>query len=95
MHVLTKQIVISLHISYTSECEVAVMSVEEFASYSKKFDSFGIKEQPVRKGSYKGVDLAIHQYPHFGFIQFQPIGNKQNFSEQQFKLQKFYLIGKR
>lgn len=72
------------------ECEVAVMSVEEFASYSKKFDSFGIKEQPVRKGSYKGVDLAIHQYPHFGFIQFQPIGNKQNFSELQFNLKAKY-----
>lgn len=72
------------------KCEVAVLSVEEFASYSKKFDTFGIKEQRVRKGSYKGIDLAVHQYPHFGFIQFQPIGNKQNFSELQFNLKAKY-----
>ena len=84
-----------------NECEVAIMSVDEFALYSKAFDSYGIKEQPVRKGSYKGVDLAVHQYPHFGFIQFQPIGNKQNFSELQFNLKaKYYntfkgLLGKR
>lgn len=72
------------------ECKVAVMSVEELAMYSKNFDSFGVKSQPVRKGSYKGIDLAIHQYPYFGFVQFQPIGNKQNFSELQFNLKSKY-----
>ncbi len=34
--------------------------------------------------------MAIHQYPHFGFIQFQPIGNQQNFSELQFNLKAKY-----
>lgn len=71
-------------------CEVAVMSMEEFAEYSRLFDSFGIKKQSIRKGRYKGIDLAIHQYPHFGFIQFQPIGNKQNFSELQFNIKANY-----
>ncbi len=71
-------------------CKVAVMSVEEFATYSQLFDSFGIKEKRISKGSYKGVDMAIHQYPHFGFIQFQPIGNQQNFSELQFNLKAKY-----
>lgn len=71
-------------------CEMAVMSMDEFATYSRWFDTFGIKEQPVHKGRYKGIDLAIHQYPHFGFMQFQPIGNKQNFSELQFNLKASY-----
>lgn len=66
------------------------MSMEEFAEYSRLFDSFGIKKQSIRKGRYKGIDLAIHQYPHFGFIQFQPIGNKQNFSELQFNIKANY-----
>ena len=72
------------------DCAVAVMSMVEFAEYSRWFDSFGINEQAVHKGRYKGVDLAIHQYPHFGFMQFQPIGNKQNFSELQFNLKANY-----
>lgn len=72
------------------DCKVAVMSVEEFAIYSQLFDSFGIKGKRIWKGSYKGIDMAIHQYPHFGFIQFQPIGNQQNFSELQFNLKSKY-----
>lgn len=72
------------------DCKVAVMSVEEFATYSQFFDSFGIKEKRISKGSYKGIDMAMHQYPHFGFIQFQPIGNQQNFSELQFNLKSKY-----
>lgn len=71
-------------------CKVAVMSVEEFATYSQLFDSFGTKGKRISKGSYKGIDMAIHQYPHFGFIQFQPIGNQQNFSELQFNLKSKY-----
>lgn len=72
------------------DCRVVIMSVEEFAEYSKLFDSFGIKEKRINKGSYKGIDMAMHQYPHFGFIQFQPIGNKKNFSELQFNLKAKY-----
>lgn len=72
------------------KCTVAIFSIDELALYSQKYDGFGIKEQKINKGKYKGVDLAIHQYPHFGFIQFQPIGNKQNFSELQFNLKSNY-----
>ena len=71
-------------------CHMAVLSMNEFAAYSRKFDSFGLKSKRVSKGRYKGIDLAEHQYPHFGFIQFQPIGNKQNFSELQFNLKSNY-----
>lgn len=75
------------------DCEVAIMSMNEIAEYSRWYDSFGIKQQPIYKGRYKGIDLAIHKYPHFGFIQFQPIGNKQNFSELQFNLKaKYYKL---
>lgn len=73
-----------------NNCKVAVMSVEEFATYSQLFDSFGVKEKRISKGSYKEIDLAIHEYPYFGFIQFQPIGNQQNFSELQFNLKSKY-----
>ncbi len=73
-----------------NDCKAAVMSVEEFAVYSKLFDSFGVKKKRILKGRYKGVDLAFHEYPHFGFIQFQPIGNRQNFSELQFNLKAKY-----
>ena len=73
-----------------NECTTAVLSIDELASYSNKYDGFGIKEQTIKKGKYKGVDLAVHHYPHFGFIQFQPIGNKQNFSELQFNLKSKY-----
>lgn len=72
------------------DCEVAVISVESLAQYSKMFDKFGLKGKKVSKGSYAGIDMAVHMYPHFGFIQFQPIGNKQNFSELQFNLKAKY-----
>ena len=72
------------------DCIVAVMSMDEFASYSRAFDGFGLKGKMVQKGKYKGIDLAEHQYPHFGYMQFQPIGNKQNFSELQFNLKASY-----
>lgn len=72
------------------DCTVAVMSMDEFASYSRAFDGFGLKAKMVQKGKYKGIDLAEHQYPHFGYMQFQPIGNKQNFSELQFNLKSNY-----
>lgn len=71
-------------------CEVAIMSVEKFAEYSELFDKFGLKGKRISKGAYAGIDLEVHQYPHFGFIQFQPIGNKQNFSELQFNLKARY-----
>ena len=73
-----------------NECTIAVFSIDELAVYSKAYDGFGIKKQAIKKGKYKGIDLAIHHYPHFGFIQFQPIGNKQNFSELQFNLKSQY-----
>lgn len=41
------------------------------------------------KDSYKPTYI-IHEYPYFGFIQFQPIGNQQNFSELQFNLKSKY-----
>jgi len=73
-----------------NHCLMAVMSMNEFANYSRAFDGFGLKGQMVKKGKYKGIDLAEHQYPHVGFLQFQPIGNKQNFSELQFNLKASY-----
>ena len=72
------------------DCQVAIVSMDEFTRYSRLFDTFGIKEKKVQKGRYKGIDTAIHKYPHFGFIQFQPIGNAQNFSELQFNLKASY-----
>ncbi len=78
------------HHAEIDDCEAAVMSVKELAKYSQLFDAFGVKEQVIRKGRYKGIDNAVHQYPHFGFIQFQPIGNRQNFSELQFNLKAKY-----
>lgn len=76
--------------SSINNCTVAVFSIHELAMYSQKYDRFGIKEQSIKKGKYKDIDLAVHKYPHFGFIQFQPIGNKQNFSELQFNLKSKY-----
>lgn len=76
--------------SSIDDCTVAVISMDEFAQYSRTFDGFGLKGKMVQKGKYKGIDTAEHQYPHFGFMQFQPIGNKQNFSELQFNLKSNY-----
>lgn len=73
-----------------NDCQVAVMTMDEFAKYSRLYDTFGLKGKKVSKGKYKGIDLAEHMYPHFGFLQFQPIGNKQNFSELQFNLKSNY-----
>lgn len=73
-----------------NDCQVAVMTMDEFARYSRLYDTFGLKGKKVSKGKYKGIDLAEHMYPHFGFLQFQPIGNKQNFSELQFNLKSNY-----
>lgn len=73
-----------------NKCTVAVFSTDELTTYSKKYDGFGIKERRITKGKYKNIDLAKHQYPHFGFVQFQPIGNAQNFSELQFNLKSKY-----
>lgn len=73
-----------------NDCQAAVMSMDEFAEYSRLYDRFGLKGKKISKGKYKGIDLAEHLYPHFGFLQFQPIGNKQNFSELQFNLKSNY-----
>lgn len=73
-----------------NDCQTAVMSVYELAEYSRLFDGFGLTRKRILKGKYKGIDLAEHLYPHFGFLQFQPIGNKQNFSELQFNLKSNY-----
>ena len=66
------------------------MTMDEFAEYSRLYDTFGLKGKKVSKGKYKGIDLVERMYPHFGFLQFQPIGNKQNFSELQFNLKSNY-----
>lgn len=73
-----------------NNCQVAVMTMDEFTEYSRLYDTFGLKGKKVLKGKYKGIDLKEHMYPHFGFLQFQPIGNKQNFSELQFNLKSNY-----
>jgi hypothetical protein len=70
-------------------CEIALFQLNELIEFSSKYNSFWTKPYVVRKGSYKG-DLAVHEAPRFGFIQFQRGGQKQHPTQLQFNLEAGY-----
>lgn len=71
------------------QCEIALFQLDELIELSSKYNSFWTKPYIVRKGSYKG-DLAVHEAPRFGFIQFQRGGQKQHPTQLQFNLEAGY-----
>lgn len=70
-------------------CEIALFTFEELIGLSSKYNSFWTKPYIIRKGTYRG-DLAVHEAPRFGFIQFQRGGQKQHPTQLQFNLEAGY-----
>lgn len=69
--------------------EIALFSIDELIRLSLKYNGFWTKPYIIRKGSHKG-DLAVHDAPRFGFIQFQRGGQKQHPTQLQFNLEAGY-----
>jgi hypothetical protein len=71
------------------EVSLAIFDIEKLVQYSSKYGGFSTKAKRVIKGTFS-QDPNLHAYPRFGFIQFQPIGNRQNKHQLQFNLQAGY-----
>ncbi len=69
--------------------ELSLLDVDDLVTYSLMYCGFTTKLRRVTKGRFK-EDPNHHEYPRFGFIQFQPIGNTQNKNELQMNLQAGY-----
>jgi hypothetical protein len=70
-------------------CQIALFTMDEIVSLSCRYAGFHLHSQRVIKGRYKS-DPAKHDYPRFGFIQFQRGGQKQHPTQLQFNLKAGY-----
>lgn len=68
---------------------MALFSIDELVTLSKKYCNFTLKDYVVNKGTWKN-DPATHKAPRFGCVQFQRLGNKQNATQLQFNLEAAY-----
>lgn len=72
-----------------NECKVALFTIDEIVTFSKKHSGFMLSPYIIRKGSFKH-DNSTHYAPRFGFIQFQRGGQKQHPTQLQFNLKAGY-----
>ena len=70
--------------------EIAIFSVEQFISLSRKYSPFAYSLYRVKKGRYKEPEGILHQAPRFGVIQMQRGGQKQHPTQLQFNLKAGY-----
>ncbi|MDR3348669.1 MAG: hypothetical protein LBO03_03545 [Acidaminococcales bacterium] len=78
-------------VQYSSfdSCQVALFTMSEIVSLSRKHSGYMLSPYIIRKGTYKN-DSATHCAPRFGFIQFQRGGQKQHPTQLQFNLKAGY-----
>lgn len=72
------------------EQEIAVFTMDEFLSLSRKYSSYTYSTYRVKKGSHKEPEGVSHQAPRFGVIQMQRGGQKQHPTQLQFNLKAGY-----
>ncbi|ACV69803.1 hypothetical protein [Desulfohalobium retbaense] len=70
--------------------EVAIYSINEIISLSKRYQGFYTKKYSVKKGRYKDPVGVQHLAPRFGIIQMQRGGQKQHPTQLQFNLEAGY-----
>lgn len=70
--------------------ELAIYSIEELISLSRKYSGFTVKSYRVSKGSYCDPVGVEHQAPRFGIVQMQRGGQAQHPTQLQFNLQAGY-----
>jgi hypothetical protein len=68
------------------QTEVAIYSIDELVSRSRRYQNFVTKPYSVRKGSYKDPVGITHDAPRFGVIQMQRGGQAQHPNQLQFNL---------
>ena len=70
--------------------EIAVFTIDQFISLSRKYSPFVYSLYRVKKGRYKEPEGILHQAPRFGVIQMQRGGQKQHPTQLQFNLKAGY-----
>lgn len=70
-------------------CPVALFTIDEIVTLSRKHSGYILVPYYIRKGTYKN-DKSAHLAPRFGFIQFQRGGQKQHPTQLQFNLKAGY-----
>ncbi len=70
--------------------EIAIFTMEQFISLSRKYSPFAYSFYRVKKGRYKEPEGILHQAPKFGVIQMQRGGQKQHPTQLQFNLKSGY-----
>lgn len=73
-----------------NQTEVAIYTIDEIVSLSRRHQVFTNKSYSVKKGSYKDPDGVTHEAPRFGIIQMQRGGQKQHPEQLQFNLEAGY-----
>lgn len=76
--------------SPAGHAEVAIYTVNELVSLSRRYQTFATRPYAVRKGSYKDPPGVMHQAPRFGVIQMQRGGQRQHPEQLQFNLEAGY-----
>lgn len=75
--------------SFTNQ-EIAIFTVDQFLTLSRKYSTFTCGKYRVKKGRYKEPEGITHQAPRFGVIQMQRGGQKQHPTQLQFNLKAGY-----
>lgn len=73
-----------------SSTEVAIYSIDELISHSRKHSGYSAKLYSVRKGSYRDPAGFTHEAPRFGIVQMQRGGQAQHPEQLQFNLEAGY-----
>ncbi len=70
--------------------EVAIYSVDELITLSRRYQGFATRSYSVRKGSYPDLKGIEHLAPRFGIVQMQRGGQAQHPDQLQFNLEAGY-----
>ena len=78
------------HGAPANNCEVAILTIDNFIRLSREYAGFAFRPYRVKKGSHKDPPGVEHLAPRFGVIQFQRGGQKQHPTQLQFNLRAGY-----
>lgn len=70
--------------------EVAIYSIDELITLSRKYQGYATRSYSVRKGSYPDPEGIQHLAPRFGIVQMQRGGQAQHPEQLQFNLEAGY-----
>ena len=73
-----------------NQTEVAIYTIDEIVSLSRKYQVFSKRSYSVNKGRHKDPKGVTHETPRFGIIQMQRGGQKQHPEQLQFNLEAGY-----